>query len=88
MRDRDEIQAIAQEAGVAAAHSVMRDTWRLLGVDIEDQAQVNEFRADLVHARRWRKLADAAGRKAVLTVLTGTLVLVAALVWDALKPGA
>jgi hypothetical protein len=88
MMDRDDIQAIAQQAGVAAAHSVMRDTWRLLGVDIDDQAQVNEFRADLVHARRWRKIADAAGRKAVLTVLTGALALVAALVWDALKPGA
>jgi hypothetical protein len=38
--------------------------------------RVQKFRADLGHARRWRKLADAIGKKAVLAVLTGGLALV------------
>lgn len=61
--------AIEQAAELAAKQAV-RDTFRLLGVDIEDQDQVNAFRADLVYARKLRKLSDGAFGTAARVIIT------------------
>ena len=85
--NQEEITALAHAAGEAGAHEALRQTFRMLGVDIDDQNQVNEFRADLVHARRWRKLASAVGSKAVLAIATGLLALAGSLIWEGMKNG-
>lgn len=55
---RSDIEAIATQAGEAAAHQAVRDTFRLFGVDTEDQDQINSFRADLIWARSERREAE------------------------------
>lgn len=84
---REEIKAIAQEAGEAGAKSALKVTFQLLGVDIENVEHVNDFRANLDHARRWRKLIEAAGRKAFLTVVGAAAILGAVILFDYLFPG-
>jgi hypothetical protein len=49
--DASEIQATAAQA----AHEAVRATFRLLGIDVDDQDSVNALRADLVFARDRRK---------------------------------
>lgn len=66
MTDRHAIE----EAAELAAKETVRETFRLFGVDIEDQDQVNAFRADLIYARKLRKLSDGAVGTAARVIIT------------------
>lgn len=51
----------------------LRQTFRALGVDIDDQDSLNAFRADLVYARRQRRLSERAKLIALRTVVTAVV---------------
>lgn len=68
-----------------AADQAIRDFCKLLGVDIAEQDDINEFRADLVHARKMRKIWERGWGQAfkmfVGAVSGGTIVAM----WDTIK---
>jgi hypothetical protein len=53
--DRESMTEIAN----VAAQKAVCETFRLFGVDINEQKQVNEFRADLVTARKVRRFLES-----------------------------
>lgn len=48
----------------------LHETFRALGVDLEDQDSLNAFRSDLVHARKMRRLSERAGTAAIGVLVT------------------
>ena len=73
--DQADIERIAQSAAEAAVHQ----TFRLFGVDTKDQASINAMRADLVHARKMRRIWDGAAGRITLGIVTA--IVVAGIVW-------
>lgn len=73
--DQADIERIAQSAAEAAVHQI----FRLFGVDTEDQDSVNAFRADLVHARKMRRIWDGAAGRITLGIVIA--IVVAGVVW-------
>jgi hypothetical protein len=76
-----ELQQVARMSAQSAVH----ETFRHLGVDLNDQQQVNEFRADLVWSRRNRKMSEQVGGRALLTIVsiaTGAFLMAG---WELLK---
>lgn len=75
----------AVEIAETAAKETLRQTFRLLGVDIDDIESVNTFRADLVHARRLRRMSEKATMAALwggfITVGGGGLIVF----WDGVR---
>lgn len=76
--DRDEAEAIAEKATCKTIERV----FTLLGVDINDKQSVNAFRADLMHARRMRKMTERAAMAAVWGITVAVIGGVLALTWD------
>jgi hypothetical protein len=74
-----------EEAAELAAKQAVRDTFRLLGVDIDDQDQVNAFRADLIHARKLRKLSDSAASTALRVMVTALALTVVGFIIDGIR---
>ena len=62
----EEIKALAQES----AHAAVHQTFRMFGVDTNEQESVNEFRHDLVFARELRKTTKGVKSKALMLVVT------------------
>ena len=65
----EEIKELAQ----ASADKAVRQTFRMFGVDTDDQDSVNEFRHDLVWAREMRQSVKGVQSK-MLLVLAGLVV--------------
>lgn len=78
MDRRSREEAIALEAARKAAKEVMRETFRMFGVDPDDQDSVNEFRADLIYMRDLRKMSRNVWGKVVLILVTGCLTWIVA----------
>lgn len=72
-----EVQRIAEEAACKA----VRQTFRLFGVDTNDQNSVNDFRSDLVHARKMRRMWDGATGRVSMGIIVA--VSIAGIVWAA-----
>ena len=68
-----EAEQHADIARRAAEQTIERVFTLLFGVDLEEQAQINEFRADLDHMRRMRKLSERVGFT-IVAVVVGTIV--------------
>lgn len=77
----------AEAVGIAeaAAKETVRETFRLLGVDIDDQQSVNSFRADLTHSHRTRKLAEKGVLALVWSIIAGGGGGILFLLWDGIK---
>lgn len=73
-----DIEAVAE----AAADKAVGKVFSLLGVDITDQAQLNEFRADLVHARKMRHLWERGGFRIFMVMLSLTVVGAVGMAWS------
>ncbi len=75
----------AREIADQAANAAIRQTLSLLGVDVNDQKSINEFRADLVYARRVRLMSERAAAATMwgiaVTVAGGALLVF----WDGIK---
>lgn len=65
-----EIKAIVEDAAESASKKVVADLFSKLGVDVNDQDQMNDFRSDLVHVRKWRRLVERSAGHMVLVLLT------------------
>ncbi len=85
MNQEEVLHRIAAEAAELAAKDALAQTFRLFGLDITDQDQVNAFRADLVHARRLRKLSDRIGIVMLWSVGGGIVVGALLMFWDGFK---
>ena len=85
MSQEDELHRIAAEAAELAAKDALAQTFRLFGLDIFDQDQVNEFRADLIYARRLRKLSDRVSVVMVWSVGGGIVAGALMMFWDGIK---
>ena len=77
-----EIEVMIDRVGKKAAREVMHETFKMLGVDLENQSEINHFRADLVHVRSWRRLMEAIRHKAILAVIVAGTLWVGLLVWE------
>ncbi len=66
----EEIKTIAEDAASLAVHG----TFRMFGVDTQDQDSVNNFRADLVFARELRKATKGVQSKILMIVCTAIVV--------------
>lgn len=85
MASEQDLLRIAANAAEQAAERTIHQTFKLLGVDIHDQEQLNEFRSDLIHARKMRRLWDKSMAHAFtifLSLLTGGLIVA---MWDTIK---
>lgn len=70
MNDADrERTLVAREIARSAAHEVLREAFQLFGVDITRQDSVNEFRDDLIHTRRARRLSERIASIVVLSAI-------------------
>lgn len=76
-----EIQEIADRAADKAVHQL----FRALGVNIQDQNDLNDLRADLIYSRRLRRLTEGTASKAWMVIAALVTVGVASLFWSALK---
>ena len=68
-RSPSELEKIAD----AAAHKAVAQTFAMLGIDINQQGDLNNLRDILRHARKMQKLSERAGLWAVMT-LTAAVV--------------
>lgn len=84
MKDED-LHCIARDAAKLAAKDAIAQTFRLFGLDITDQDQVNEFRADLIHARRLRKLSDRVSVVMVWSIGGGIVAGALMVFWDGIR---
>lgn len=73
------------EIATLAAHETVRETFRLFGVDIDDQQQVNAFRADLIYARKIRQLSEKAGTVAWRVFITAIVTGAIAALWQGFR---
>lgn len=78
-------ESIVEHAAELAANKAVRETFRLLGCDINEQDQVNAFRADLEYARRLRHASEATVAVAIKAVASAVAIGATALFWDDLK---
>lgn len=68
-----EIEILAEKS----AEKAIRETFRLLGCDIDNTESVNSLRADLVHAHATRRMGESAKQwtmRAVLIAIVGGII--------------
>ena len=68
----------------AAAHKAVAQTFAMLGVDINQQADLNTLRDVLLHARKMQKISERAGLLAVMTVTAAVVSGALAFIWAGL----
>ncbi len=61
-----EVSAVANEA----ADKAVRNVFVALGVDVNDQKSLNEFRGAITWALRYSKLSGQVGSRVILTLAT------------------
>ena len=67
--EHDDLNKIARQA----AQETIRETFRLFGVDVYEQEQVNSMRADLAFTRHLRKTGDKSKSVIVGIVIASVL---------------
>lgn len=82
---RRELHDIADLAAAKAARSVTHETFRLLGVDIDNQDSLNSFRSDLVYANRLRKTSERAQLAALGIIVSVVVGAALAALWTGIK---
>lgn len=70
----EEIKAAVTGAARIAAQETLHQTFRMFGVDTENQDSVNEFRSDLVFAREMRKTTKGV-KSRIFMVVVGVITL-------------
>ena len=79
-RSPGELEKIAD----AAAHKAVAQTFAMLGIDINQQADINTLRDVLLHARKVQKISERAGLLAVMTVTAAVVSGALAFIWAGL----
>lgn len=83
--DREEIDAIVERAALKSANHAIRITFRMLGVDVEDQESINRTRADLIYMRNLRRTSETLQRRIVWAVIAAVVTGVIANTSDAVR---
>lgn len=78
---RDEAETLAE----SAANKAVRTAFRLLGMDIDDQRSLNEFRADLIHAHKMRRTWERGGVIALSVIVGAAVAGAASILWQAVR---
>jgi hypothetical protein len=76
----DEKKEIAQLVKEASKQAV-EETFKVLGIDVNDFDHVKEFRDDHTWVRRYRRVSESVGSKILITITTVVTTGVAAVVW-------
>jgi len=74
-----------REIASMAAKEAVRDVFKLFGVDTAQTESVNDFRADLIHLRRARRMVGRMGSAAFVALAAAGALGLVALVWDAVR---
>ena len=68
----------------AAAHKAVAQTFAMLGIDINQQSDINTLRDVLLHARKVQKISERAGLLAVMTLTAAVVSGAMAFIWAGL----
>ena len=79
-RSPGELEKIAD----AAAHKAVAQTFAMLGVDINQQGDLNTLRDVLLHARKMQRISEQAGLLAVMTLTAAVVSGALAFIWSGL----
>ena len=74
-----------ERAAELGAEKALAKMMMILGVDIEDMADINALRADLINARKVRMAGERIGAAAVLIVIGAIITGAMSFLWDGLK---
>lgn len=66
---REEAEDIANRAAEIGSHKALKQTFALLGVDIDDFESVQDFRGDLQWVKSGRRLSRSIGTKTGSSIL-------------------
>lgn len=66
---RDEAEEIASKAAEEGSHKAIKQTFALLGVDMDEFESVQDFRGDLQWIKSGRRVSKALGTKAGTSIL-------------------
>lgn len=83
--DPKDIASIAHEAGKAGGQEAVHETFRLLGVDTNNQDSLNRLRSDLVSARQVREFRESTTRRFWLVVVGASAIAALTAFWDGIK---
>lgn len=75
----------ARELAKMAADEAVVQLFRALGVNINDQQDLNDLRSDLIYSRRLRRLTESGTSRAFLIIVGLAAVGLATLVWGSIK---
>lgn len=64
--EKAEITQIVKES----TQEVIHETFKVLGVDVEDFDHINEFRENLRWVRKYRKASETVGSRILITLTT------------------
>jgi hypothetical protein len=82
MTEQESQEHLAQRAADKAVDRVFS---LLFGVDLDDQEHINEFRADLGHMRRLRKLSEKVGTTSLIVFVSALATGVISVLWKGLS---
>lgn len=86
MSDQPLKRGEAQDIARQAAEETVSNLFRTLGVDVTNQKDLNDLRADLDHSRKIRQASTRSARHALM-IFVGAVVLGALkLIWDGVFP--
>lgn len=71
-----------EQIAEVAAHKAVAQTFAMLGVDINQQADLNTLRDVLLHARKMQRISERAGFLAVMTVTAAIVSGALAFLWQ------
>jgi hypothetical protein len=81
----DNEERLIKEVAGEAARKAVHDVFRLFGVDIEEQEEINYFRDDLVWSRKMRLLSERSARTAFLAITAAIGTGIVTVFWDGIK---
>ncbi len=64
--EKAEITAVVKEASDAA----IKETFKLLGVDLDNFEHINEFQENLRWVKKYRKASESVGSRVMVTITT------------------
>lgn len=78
-------EATIREIASVAAKQAVRDVFALFGVNTTDQESINDFRSDLTHLRRARRMVGRMGSAGIVALSAAGAVSLVALLWEAIR---
>lgn len=87
-RDHSEpgrMRRLAHEAAEAGANKALHELFSKLGIDVDQQDSINQFRADLVYARKLRRTSEKLTMAALIAIVGALIPGLLTLLWLGLR---